>query len=811
MLPVAFLALVQMNGPAIKAAEPPGSTAPSSSFTEIYNATKTVSNGQEVELQHQADNAAKEKRYVEASAKYLAAAAHPFVSGNFERARPALDKAFLMAAQTSIDEQNQMLQTLSRIVADSRDLRDNDVYKYLAQQRLKLLQKRQGTTAVDRYREIQTLAFSCSQHKRYKEAETLLLETLADLQSIKPAPDSLGDCESMLARVYEASGQIELAKQYYERAISFVKQNRGRRNIDNVLHTYLWFLLKNKMFKEAVPAADEYYNETTSPEYARWRNRVSFAMIAREFADVNMDEANKYYRAQFENQMEGTKTAMNMGYGNTVAEWAAMLQKYGKTSEAIAVLKEGMAFCRTAQWPDAFDRYMPEMFDPCEKYLRLSNRNTEADNLRASYEKEKVARKENAGAAHDRKIAEDSSNPNARAADQVHALTELAYRAYDGQKCAEGRKLLDQAVAVYEKNANNKDNPLIYSYFQDVSSRFAKCGHQNESKQVLLRIIKVRMVAGFQDPDGPRMYICGIGRRPTEALEDYCGPSSSRTTEASLNELLIEAKASNKPSNMVFILSRLDQFNHTNKEKVTALEELELWKAKENDPSLLFSSMIRTAEMYVQMKQFEKATIKWKAAVSQAESTNLSAKGMSFPVSGYLDRLGGEFMHDGQLAGARELYIAAYKQALHEPRDLNTQRLVMGIESLAAKYRDSGDIASGAALMDQILQLSTIERGADSLLEREWLLKLADYYATSGQKDKAKKACAEFLASINKPGMTVSKVTKDEMVEHARILNENGYTSEAALIDKKLKELEGQQCTVMESASAKHSKSKSTK
>ncbi|MGH9551822.1 MAG: hypothetical protein ACRD3W_20725, partial [Terriglobales bacterium] len=579
-----------------------------------------------------------------------------------------------MAAKSPLSDQKQMLNILSQVVSKTRDVRDYEVYKYLAQQRLKLLQKQPGTTAADRYREIQTLAFSCSKHKRYAEAEALLLETLQDLESIHPVPDNVGWCESTLARVYEDSGQLEQAKQYLAKWTQFAKDVHSSQQLTRSLEDYTNFLIKHNMLKEAVPVADEFFKQANSPEEARWRDRKPFGMIARALSDVDVDLANKYFRAAFETEEEQTKFAMNISYGRTVCDWAEMLNKHGRSAEALSVLKEGMAFCRTSKWPDALQRNMPQMVDRYEAYLRAGNRTAEASELRASYEKEMATHKDNLSREHERKLDDAIKNPNVKPVQKVSALTEMAYKAFDDNKCDEGSKFLEEAVKVYEGNAASKDSPRMYDCFQDISDRLSKCARSENSTPLLLRIVKARMVVGFPDPDqGPFHTQCG-GRAPVNAFDDLFPPNGYYRAqrqldpgrESLLKELLSEAKSADNTSTVVFIMSRLSLSSPTDQtSKAAAMEELESWKAKENNPAVLLISMERTADMYMSLKQYDKATEKCKAVIQLAENSDNPKGNRLGQTSVFLDNIAAKLVADNQLATAGILYLDAYKRSLH--------------------------------------------------------------------------------------------------------------------------------------------------
>ena len=171
------------------AAEPLGNPkSPLSQFSQFYTQGLSVSGTKPSaqELDRQGDQADKSGNFAKASAEHLAAAASVYAGRNFERARPYFDKAFLEAEKLPLADQKEMLEQLSKIISDARDVDDYDIYKYFAQNRLRLLRKQKNSDSTVIYNEVQTLAFSCSRNRRYKEALSLLNATLVDLRAAEP-------------------------------------------------------------------------------------------------------------------------------------------------------------------------------------------------------------------------------------------------------------------------------------------------------------------------------------------------------------------------------------------------------------------------------------------------------------------------------------------------------------------------------------------------------------------------------------------------------------------------------------------------
>lgn len=771
------------------------------SFKAIYAITIKSGVSQENELAREADEAARESKNIEAAAKYLAAGRLALMASRFERARPNLDKCFLIASKLSVADQSAMLSTLSEILwRDARDAEhDYDTSKYLAQQRLKLMRRLPGVTAADRYSALQTLAFRCFQHKRYSEAEALLLETLHELRSIKPTPESVGSCEEMLARVYENAGDVEKAKRYYAEATQFVLQRHHSDTVMRVLGLHAQFLIRHKISPEAVLVADQFLKEATSPEQAD--SRVSFGVFARGLADIDVDESDKFYRAEFESQKAFSESVMNSGYGYSSCEWAEMLNKHGRTNEAISVLNEGMFFCRSSKWPNALQGYMPQMAKKCEEYLRATGQTTEADNLHAAVAKEIDANKAFLAQAEERKIAEAISNPSAEPLQKVAVLTEMANRSFETGKCDQAVSYLEEALRTYENNATSKDNPRMYERFLDVRRNLTKCGRGRDCKPMLLRIVKARMMFGYPDPD-TIVYRsqCG-GRQPDDPIDDLfpahpMGQGKEvidSTQDSMLPKLIDEAKAANKITTVVFLLAKLTESQSAVADKVGLLEEAELWKAKESDSDVLLQSMMRTANAYKDLKQYDKMMEKCKAAIAISEKPDRSG---NHSMAQSLGLLANELAGDrDQRNNAEYLYMTAYKFSLHERgSDYYSREFLKVIGNLADNYRDMKDVAAGASLLEKSLAVTKTEDGEDGPLARAWLMKLCSYYVAAGQGETALKYFDQFSASVSKPGMTIATATKDEMITLTRFLKESGYSSQAASIESRLRVLDQQQC-----------------
>lgn len=758
------------------------------SFIPVVWAADVVTSGLAKKFQecqtksdHDGDVAAQRGLSLDACAIYLAVAARAFSNDNFERARPSFDKAFLQAEKMPESEQKEVLRQVSEILQHSFNSQNYDVYKYFAQHRLKLLRSQKGSTPTQIYNEVQTLAYSCSRNHRYKEALSLLKETLADLQKADPKSDSIGWCLYTLGRVSEDSGDTAAACAYYEKQIEFTRSTPEKRNYHRALESYTTFLIRKPLQKNLVQTASAFYDEILRTGDM---DRVSLCNIAQGLSGVSFDLSSKYYRLAFDQQKRQAQTAMNSGYGRVACEWAELLHKNGKNDEAIAVLKEGLAFCRTSRWPDAMERDGKPMTELCQKYLKESHASGEAKKLQDELDAELASRERLHQDELERKINSAAVEPEVR----VRAIMEKADRAFNQGNCSEGIGLIERAVAVYEANAHSPASAGIYNSLYNIRRRFAKCGREAECKPLLMRIVKARMVRGFNDPvtEGFQSN-CGGTSWAFDELFGYFAPSES------LDEALSMARASGNSSNVIFVLEQ-KKTRCRDADRIAVEEELERLRANYPDKEALISSMLETANTLVYFKRWDEAMRKCKGALAVYQSTSSGKARMPFSLSGSFYNLASSFRTAGRIADASELTLMAYRQSVQEDRDVFIKMNLRCIDELLNSYDSAHDTAAAAKLLAELLSITRSTLGPDNTFTRMWLMRISAFYLKNGDVGKAKKYYQELVASLFKPGLSVSKDNEEDLLVYLNALNHHGCLSESAKISGKLKELEQKHC-----------------
>lgn len=731
------------------------------------------------------DAAAKSGSASIACAIYLNNASKAFAGENFERARPCFDKAFLQAEKMPEAEQKEVLKEISEFLhrGHSSSL-DYDVYKYFAQRRLHLLRSQKSASVTQIYNEVQTLAYSCSRNHRYNEALALLKETLADLERGEKNDYAISSCLETLARVSEDSGDIEGACSYYEKEIAFTKLAPGKRNYDRTLEHYTTFLIRHKRQKGLVETARAFYNEIqTSGD----KDRMPLGTVAQGLVDVDFDLANKFYRMVFDQLKKSAGSAMNSGYGNWACRWATVLHDKGKSKEAIEVLKEGIAFCRTTRWEDAMQRDGKEMIELCQKYLNETNGGAEARQMQYQLDNDLA----NRNRLHQEELERKLNGPAVEPTEKIRAAMEMANNAFNKDNCTEAIRLVEIAVAVYEANADSPSSAEMYQSIYNVRRRFAKCGREVECKPLLLRIVKARMIRGFVDPAQATYWSSNCGGT-SWAFDDLVG-RSFMSSPGGLDEMLALAKASGKSGNIAFVLE-YKKGACIGEDRLLVEQELEKLRAGYADKSAYVSSLINTASTMAYLKKWDEAKSKCLQAMAAAKANNGGKARLGFRLAGSLYNMGTTFRSAGRLADASELSLEAYRLSVKEDRDVIIKMDLRCFDDLLKAYDKEHDTVASARLLTELLNITKSALGQDNTFTRGWLMRLSTHYLQSGDVTKGKQYYKELETSLFKPGMSVSKDNEVQLPTYANTLKQYGCSSEATKISSKLKELESAHC-----------------
>lgn len=716
--------------------------------------------------------------------KELALAAQAFDKGNFERARPYFDRAFLKAEKMPEAEQRKFLEDISEILNGSyNNTLDYDVYKYFAQHRLRLLRAQKGSSPVLIYNEVQTIAYSCSSNHRYKEALSLLKETLADLERTKAGDYAINSCLYTLARVSEDSGDLDSACAYYEKQIAYARSTVEQRNYLEALERYTSFLVTHKIQKGLGDNARALFGEI---QKGGDKDRMPLGSIAEGLVDVDFGLANQYYRLTFDHLKVSAQSVMNSGYGNWACRWAKVLHDKGKTQEAIDVLKEGIAFSRTTRWPDALERDGKPMIELCQNYMKEANSCAEATQMQRQLDSDLSNRER----LHLEDLDGKINNPAVEPVEKIQAIMEKADKAFCKDNCAEGIKLVEMAVDVYEANANRPESSQMYDRIYWVRRRFAKCGREAECKALLLRIVKARMIRGFADPATSTFWKSNCGG-VTWAFEELTGVNAISPGEG-LDKMLELAKSTGKSGNVAFVLENMK--NYRRADRLSIELELEKIRAGYADKYAYFSSLLQTANTLAYYKKLDEALIKCKEAQEVAKNSGEGKSKMPFRLSGSLYQMSISFRDAGRLTDASSLALDAYRLSIKEDSDAMISMNMRCFDDLLKAYAKAGDTAASVRLLTELLTITRASLGPDNTFTRMWLMRISTYCLEHGDMAKGKVYFKELESSLFKPGMSVSKDNEEQLSVYAKTLQQHELKGEAAKIRGKVKLLEDAHC-----------------
>lgn len=247
-----------------------------------------------------------------------------------------------------------------------------------------------------------------------------------------------------------------------------------------------------------------------------------------------------------------------------------------------------------------------------------------------------------------------------------------------------------------------------------------------------------------------------------------------------------------------------------------SLEEQERSLLNGNDPAKLSEVMLKIAVNYISLKEYEKAEEKWMAALAKMQDLVFDDRdpavhkcvmaslrrihdrrrlvyeryyynGLGLTRSKFAANLlpvARSFELAGQLQRDGKVLVAAYEFSLAS--DEFGLRAKIDADILARLFRESGDTESGAKLFNRLIGVAQKYRGARSQEVGSWQIRLADYFAESGQTKRTKQVCAEFMRTLDSIPLPPSKPMLDDMASDVYYLQKNGFKVEAGRVDRKL-------------------------
>lgn len=465
-------------------------------------------------------------------------------------------------------------------------------------------------------------------------------------------------------------------------------------------------MLKNELYDDAVPIADQYINAAWKPYEVRYLDRRPWVLLARDFArGKKYAVAERYYKAAFYLQTHEHNPPINSSYGHTAREWAEVLAQQKKVSEAAEVLRDAIRYARTLR-PEVADRNLSSLSALCVQYLQAAG-------LKKDAEKTAVESSEDAKHLVETKRAEAAdaiANPSKNSFAAIKALSERAYSELDANETDAGVKDLLSAITLYEATPQGDDAVHKYYCFQKIRSRFKKIGREQEGIDLLWRIVKARMQVGYPDPDNGFRSQCG-GPTPT-ADHELLHTSVWTKNEADkkmAEQFLSLAKASGKSENIVFALCNMREPLGKDREKEISIEEqLEKERANGKNKFLYVMSVFNTTRAYIRAQQFEKAYRKYKQLleVSKGQSPGLVS------LAGLLSSLASEFEFFKDFKHAEEVALKAFESSFTVPHQRFREGIAKSLVGLANKEANEGRPAEARSILESAKKIALAQGNA---------------------------------------------------------------------------------------------------
>lgn len=295
-------------------------------FLDAYNGYFSTRAGRSNEILHEAAASEKRKHLIRAAAGYLVGSVDAIERAEFEEAKTTLNNAFSLAAKLPVDARKQFAKSSEDLfhnqLRDRRPLEASFEIYYL-NSLIAVENSIPGYSTSQKVGLFRDLAYTYLRNKNYKQATDILEKQLAEIESSDN--DSRYSCLHALARIYDEQHDIKRGQQRYLELIESAKARRNSRTAD-ALEQYLKFLLKNELYNDAVPIADQYINAAWTPYEVRFLNRRPWVLLARDFAKgKKYAEAERYYKAAFYVQTHEHNPPINSSYGQTAREWLKCL------------------------------------------------------------------------------------------------------------------------------------------------------------------------------------------------------------------------------------------------------------------------------------------------------------------------------------------------------------------------------------------------------------------------------------------------------------------------------------------------------
>jgi len=253
---------------------------------------------------------------------------------------------------------------------------------------------------------------------------------------------------------------------------------------------------RSPLIQKSFPFVDDLLVAIKLPHQSIRADEIDWIHIGEAVARFDTERSNRVFLTGLDAMLRLESKRNDVP--ETAVAWVLDLEKQQKYSEVLQISTKFMDYLD--KYPPSSDRifYKSSLVKGAANALDQLNRGVEAVQIRAAFDKEKRDFDRHEDEIKKQKFLEIMNNRDASTNDKITALTQRAdYRIYKGS-CDECVGLYKQAVQIIEE-AEPIDASRNYQLFGDVYKNLSKCGESDLGKELVWRLIKLRVRLGLPD------------------------------------------------------------------------------------------------------------------------------------------------------------------------------------------------------------------------------------------------------------------------------------------------------------------------
>ncbi len=310
---------------------------------------------------------------------------------------------------------------------------------------------------------------------------------------------------------------------------------------------------RSPLIQKSFPFVDDLLIAIKLPNQSIRADEIDWIHIGEAVARFDTERSNRVFLTGLDAMLRLESKRNDVP--QTAVAWVMDLAKQQKFSEVLKISTKFMDYLD--KYPQSWERlgYKGALVNEAANALNQLNRMPEAVQMRTAFDKEKKDFDRHEDESKKQEFLQIMNNRDASTKDKISALMQRAdYRVYKGS-CDECAGLYKQAVQIIEES-EPIDAARNYHLFGDVYKNLLKCGQGDLGKELVRRLIKLRVRLGLPDTSaspGRFCFHCASNpdqemRRMIESCVDKPSRSELQTEYSALLKEFPKASIDKNPS-----------------------------------------------------------------------------------------------------------------------------------------------------------------------------------------------------------------------------------------------------------------------